>query len=201
MTRWFIFDIGNTVIRIAYERVLENICLAADSDRDQLVEIFELPGGYRDMERGAADLSAFYEHLADKAGYRGTESDLETIWMDFFDGPVFGIEEVLARVRAEHRVAFLSNLGRFHAELIPRRFAPLFHTEDRFLFAHTFQLAKPDPEVFRRTLGAIGARAEDTVVVDDLLENVLAARGEGMTAFQFRDTTTLIRELETAKLI
>lgn len=201
MARWFIFDIGNTVIRIAYERVIENICLAAHVDRDQLIEIFELPGGYRDMERGAVTLGGFHEHLSDKAGYRGTESDLETIWNDFFDGPVSGIEEVLARVRAEHRVAFLSNLGEFHAELIPGRFAPLFHKDDRFVFAHTFKLAKPDPEVFRRALGAIGARADEAVVVDDLLENVLAARAEGMTAFQFRDTTSLIRELEAARLI
>ena len=201
MTRWFIFDIGNTVIRIAYERVIENICLASDVDRDQLVEIFEMPGGYRDLERGAAGLGEFREHLADKAGYRGTESDLEGIWADFFDGPIPGIEEVLARVRGEHRVAFLSNLSEVHADLIPRRFAPLFHAGDRFIFAHTFRLAKPDPEVFRRALGAIGARAEETVVVDDLLENVAAARSEGMTAFQFRDTTSLIRELEAAKLI
>ena len=201
MASWFIFDIGNTVIRIAYERVIENICLAADADRDQLIEIFEMPGGYRDMERGASDFSSFHEHLSDKAGYSGTEHELEKIWTDFFDGPVSGIEEVLARVRADHRVAFLSNLGAMHADLIPRRFAPLFHREDRLIFAHSFHLAKPDPEVFRRALGAIGARAEEAVLVDDLLENVLAARGEGMTAFQFRDTTSLIRELETARLI
>jgi glucose-1-phosphatase len=201
MTSWFIFDIGNTVIRIAYERVIENICLSAAADRDQLIEIFEMPGGYRDMERGAVDFAGFHEHLTDKAGYRGAEHELEKIWMDFFDGPVSGIEEVLSRVRADHRVAFLSNLGAMHAELIPRRFASLFHRDDRFIFAHTLHLAKPDPEVFRRALGAIGARPKDAVVVDDLLENVLAARAEGMAAFQFRDTTSLIGELEAAKLI
>ena len=201
MTKWFIFDIGNTVIKLAYERVIEAICNASDVDRDELLDIFERPGGYRDMERGAASFSTFYEHLADKAGYSGTESELETIWSDFFDGPVAGIEEVLTRARIEHRIAFLSNLSEMHAELVPRRFPSLFTSDDRFIFAHTLKLAKPDPEVFQRTLGAIGARAEETVCVDDLLENVLSARTVGMTAFQFTDTGSLIRELEIARLI
>src|SRR5438309_11591177 len=50
---WFIFDLGNTVIKLAYERVLENICRNASMKRDALVDLLEKPGGYRDLESGA----------------------------------------------------------------------------------------------------------------------------------------------------
>src|SRR5947208_8427381 len=97
---WFIFDLGNTVIKLAYERVLENICRNASMKRDALVDLLEKPGGYRDLESGAITFVDFYEFLCEKAGYRGSLRDFQALWADFFDGPMPGIEDLLERVRA-----------------------------------------------------------------------------------------------------
>lgn len=192
---WFLFDLGNTLIKLAYERVLENICLDASISRDDLVELLEEPGGYRDLERGAVAFSEFYEFLTSHAGYRGSLRQLREVWTDFFDGPIGGAETLLERVREKYRVAFLSNSNEVHAEVIPRQFASLFRKDDRFIFSHRFNVAKPDPEIFRRALEVIGALPQHVVFVDDLLENVLAAREEGIQAFQFIDTDSLTKEL------
>jgi HAD superfamily hydrolase (TIGR01509 family) len=193
---WFVFDLGNVLIKLAYERVIRNICNNADVTRDELIDIFESPGGYRDMERGAITFWEFYEYLCERASYRGSIRDFHELWSDFFDGPVPGIEGLLERVRLRYRVAFLSNSNEVHAELIPRTFAMLFRKEDRFVFSHRFKVAKPDPEMFHRALEVIGALPHQVLYVDDLIENVLAARGVGIRAWQFHDTPALIRELE-----
>lgn len=198
---WFLFDLGNTLIKLAYERVLENVCRSASLSRDELLEILEEPGGYRDMERGAITFGEFYELIADKAGYRGSLHDFREVWSDFFDGPIAGSEDLLDRVREKYRVAFLSNSNEVHAELIPRRFATLFRKDDRFVFSHRFRVAKPDPEIFRRALEVIGAQPQHVAYVDDLIENVLAARAEGMLAFQFIDAEQLRRELVAEGLL
>lgn len=198
---WFIFDLGNTVIKLAYERVMENICKRAAVKRDDLVELLESPGGYRDMERGAITFADFHDFLRDKAGYRGTLRDLHETWSDFFDGAIPGIENLLERIRRQYRVAFLSNSNEVHAEVIPRKFGSLFGSDDRLIFSHRFRCAKPDPEMFRRALEIIGALPQQTVLVDDLLENVLAARSIGMTAYQFRDSFKLDRDLTEAGLL
>ena len=198
---WFLFDLGNTVIKLAYERVIENICRQSNVNRDELLEVFEQAGGYRDMERGAATFFDFYDFLSRKAGYRGDIHALRETWTDFFDGPVIGIEDVLAKIRARYRVAFLSNSNEVHAEVIPRRFAGLFRKDDRFIFSHRFRMAKPDPEMFQRALEVIGAGAAQAVLIDDLLENVIGARSVGMTAYQFKDSPTLLRELEADGLL
>jgi FMN phosphatase YigB (HAD superfamily) len=112
--QWFLFDLGNTVLKIAYERVLRAICAEASIARDELIDVLEEPGGYRDMERGAVSFWEFYEFLCDRAGYRGSIRDFHNVWSDFFDGPMPGIEEVLERVRAKYRVAFLSNSNEVH---------------------------------------------------------------------------------------
>lgn len=198
---WFLFDLGNTVIKLAYERVLENIRREARVSRDQLVDLLEESGGYRDLERGAITFWEFYEFLCDRADYRGSIRDFHDTWSDFFDGPIAGIEEVLDRVRARYRVAFLSNSNEIHAEVIPRRFAALFRKDDRFVFSHRFRVAKPDPEFFRRALEVVGALPHHTIFVDDLVENVIAARTIGMKAYQFHDSITLIHELEEEGLL
>lgn len=198
---WFLFDLGNTLIKLAYERVLENICRNASVSRDKLVELLESPGAYRDLERGAVSFTEFYEFLCDKSGYRGSIRDLQDVWGDFFDGTIPGMEELLDRVRGKYRVAFLSNSNEIHAEQIPRQFAALFRKDDRFIFSHRFKVAKPDPEMFRRALDVIGALPPHVVFIDDLIENVNAARALGMHAFQFIDAVTLTRELEAEKLL
>jgi len=62
---WFLFDLGNTVIKLAYERVLAAVCREASVSRDELVELLEDAGGYRDMERGATTFWEFYEFLTE----------------------------------------------------------------------------------------------------------------------------------------
>ena len=198
---WFIFDLGNTLIKLAYERVLANICRNASVQRDELVEILEDAGGYRDMERGAVTFWDFYEFITDRAGYRGSIREFHTLWGDFFDGPMPGAEDLLERVRKQYRVAFLSNSNEVHAEVIPKQFSMLFRKEDRFIFSHRFKVAKPDPEMFNRALEVLGALPQHTIFVDDLVENVITARGVGMRAYQYRDTLTLIRELEADGVI
>lgn len=198
---WFLFDLGNTLIKISYERVIENICRDSSVTRDELMEVLEEPGSYRDMERGAVSFWEFYEFLCDKTGYRGSIRDFHEIWSDFFDGTYPGAEELLERVRARYRVAFLSNSNEIHAELIPKKFSSLFEKDDRFIFSHRFKVAKPDPEIFRRALDTIGATPHQVVFIDDLSENVAAARSLGMQAFQFIDTLSLIRQLEAEQLL
>ena len=198
---WFLFDLGNTLIKLAYERVLENVCREATVTRDELVDVLEARGGYRDLERGAVSFREFYEHVCEHAGYRGSIRDFQAVWTDFFDGPILGVEELLQRVRERYRVAFLSNSNEVHAELIPRKFSALFQKGDRFVFSHRFRVAKPDPDMFRRALEVIGALPQHVVFIDDLIENVLAARTIGIRSFQFTDVETLVRELETEQLL
>jgi len=198
---WFIFDLGNTVIKLAYERVLENICKRAAIERDELVELLEEPGAYRDLERGAVSFADFHEFLSDKAGYRGSLHDLQETWSDFFDGMLPGIEDLIDRLRLHYRIAFLSNSNEVHAEVIPKKFGALFDRDDRLIFSHRFRCAKPDLEMFQRALEIIGALPSQAALVDDLLENVLAARAVGMTAFQFRDTFQLESDLKSAGLL
>ncbi len=198
---YFLFDLGNTLIRLDYERVLASIRVDSTVTRDALVDLLEEAGGYRDLERGWITFSDFYEFLVLKAGYRGGIRRMREIWSDFFDGTVRGAEDLLDRVRLQYDVAFLSNSNEVHAEVIPKQFPNLFQRGDILVFSHLLRVAKPDPAFFLRALEMIGVAAAECVFVDDLQENVKAAQSVGIRAFKFTDTVTLLSDLRREDLL
>lgn len=194
--RWFIFDLGNVLLRLAYPRVLALISENSLIGGQELHQLMDGPGGYRDLERGVISFSSFHQQLQVRGGYRGSLEDFRGVWSDFFEGPVDRIEEVLDRVRSEYRVAFLSNSNEVHAEAIPRAFPQLFRKGEPFIFSHIEQCSKPDRRIYERAMEILGARPEETVFVDDLPDNVKAAEAFGIRAYQFTTAAALLAALE-----
>lgn len=201
MPTWFVFDIGNVLIRLGYERVLARICSKADMDRDRLIELMETAGGYRDLERGIVTFDQFHGALCQRGGYRGDLAELRSAWSDFFDGPVEGIERLLERIRGRYKVAFLSNSNEVHERVIADRFGLLFGAGEPILYSHRLRTAKPDSAIFFRLLEDLGAEASDVLYTDDLLENVRAARDLGIRAYLFEGAYQLERQLEADALL
>ena len=199
--RWFIFDLGNVVVKLDYRRVIANICADASLGGAELVALLEQPGGYRDLERGKLSFSDLHRWLSERAGYHGDLERLRAIWTDFFAGPIPGIENVLERVRREYRLAYLSNSNEVHAESIPRVFAHLFRPGEPFIFSHEQGCAKPDALIFTRALEILDTQPSRCLYVDDLQENVDAAAAVGMNAFLFHSSELLLETLESEGLL
>jgi len=194
--RWFIFDLGNVLLRLAYPRVLAVISESSSIGGQELHRLMDGPGGYRDLERGLSTFASFHQLVQSRAGYRGSLEEFRAVWADFFEGPVDRIEEVLDRVRREYRVAFLSNSNEVHAEAIPKAFPQLFREGEPCIFSHIEQCAKPERRIYERAMEILGARAEETVFVDDLPDNVKAAEALGIRAYQFTTAAALLEALE-----
>jgi HAD superfamily hydrolase (TIGR01509 family) len=197
----FVFDIGNTLIRLDYETALAGICRLSAVERDRLIELMEWGGGYHDLERGAVSFEEFHEFLRVRAGYQGGVETFRESWCRILAGPVEGIEDLLDRVRQRYRVAFLSNSNEVHAEVMRRRFSILFGRNERIIFSHRHGFLKPDPAMFRLACELLEVEPGEAVLIDDLFENVKAARQFGMTAYQFTGVIELTRALEQDGLL
>jgi HAD superfamily hydrolase (TIGR01509 family) len=80
---------------------------------------------------------------------------------------------------------------------------------DRFQIVHLFdviitsasiRVMKPDPQAYRAALDALRLRAEETVFIDDLRENIQGAKQLGMHAIHFETDHDDIRPLLSALL-
>lgn len=194
--RWFLFDLGNVLIQLDYERMIRGLRADSPATREQVIRALERPGGCRDLELGAISFQEFHEHMKASIQYRGDIERFEEVWCSLLAGPVEGIEELLDRVRRHYRVGFLSNTNEVHAERIAKRFGPLFGPEDRFVYSHRYGCAKPDPIIYQRALALLEARPAEVVYADDLPGNVASARDQGLLSLQFTSTLQFLHDLD-----
>ncbi len=96
---------------------------------------------------------------------------------------------VLQRLQAlQLPIAVLTNNGALMVQALPTLLPELFPAlQDRVFCSADFGLRKPAPEVFLRTLDALGVAPSRTLFVDDLFANVRGARAAGLHAETVRD--------------
>ncbi len=92
------------------------------------------------------------------------------------------------------RTAILSNMGDSVLANMKREFKWL-DDFDALVWSFEEKMAKPEPEIYRRTLERLGTRPEETLFVDDRRVNVEAARALGMKAIEFSTPEKLREQL------
>lgn len=71
---------------------------------------------------------------------------------------------------------------------------------DDMIISAEVGMAKPDPQIYRLAVERLGVNPGETVFIDDVLENVQAARGVGLVAVQYQSRSQALTELQNALL-
>jgi epoxide hydrolase-like predicted phosphatase len=66
---------------------------------------------------------------------------------------------------------------------------------DELIISAEVKMVKPDPRIFHLALERLGVRPAEAVFIDDIEENIEAARREGLCAIQYQDTHKTLDEL------
>ncbi len=67
---------------------------------------------------------------------------------------------------------------------------------DLIVYSHEAGMSKPDPRIYQLACDGLGVPAADMVFLDDLPENVVAARQAGLHAVLFQDTGQAIADIQ-----
>jgi len=103
---------------------------------------------------------------------------------------------VLNNLKGKYKLGLLSNHVRTWLEevIIEKEFSSLF---DSIITSYDIQIAKPNKAIYLISLMQLTLKAEETVYVDDMEENVEMAREIGMKGILFKDFESFKKELET----
>lgn len=140
------------------------------------------------IEEWLEEILSFLEADLPEEVRHGLYRPLQEVLLESPPRPVPGVTEVLPRLARRYRLGLISDIG-----LTPGRVLREFLRRDGLLphfqaltFSDEAGLTKPRPEVFWRTLEALGARPEEAAHIGDLPETDLAgARKAGMRAILF----------------
>jgi putative hydrolase of the HAD superfamily len=95
------------------------------------------------------------------------------------------------------QTAILSNMGDSVMESILESFAWVADF-DVLIWSYQHRMVKPDPEIYHLLLEKLGTAPEETLFLDDKLENIEAARRLGIQGLQFSTVDQLRQDLITS---
>ncbi|MCH6558196.1 MAG: HAD family phosphatase [Nitrospirae bacterium] len=114
------------------------------------------------------------------------EKAIRDLRRDFYMGdrvnPV--VLDLVTRFRPHYKQAVLSNAAPSLLETLRERFH-IAHLFDVIVTSASIGVMKPDPRAYRAALDALNLRAEQTIFIDDLHENIQGAKQLGMHVIHF----------------
>jgi glucose-1-phosphatase len=192
--RAVIFDFGGVLVRIIDDR--PRLKLAEElrvplSRIDYLVFFSETA---QKASRGEITVAMHWEAVRKALGIQPADMPgfLEQYWSA--DDVNWELLDFIRQLRPRYKVGLLSNAwDDLHQTLHERwNIDGLF---DELIISAEVKLVKPDPRIFHLTLKRLNVHAEEAVFIDDITENVEAARKEGLYAIQYHDTQKTLDEL------
>ncbi len=188
----FIFDIGGVFVKLdpaSRDRAVSKLGSASPSLR-----YGDVPEAiFRDFRLGRSTEPDYVQALAklfdvpSESVYEAERAYVAEGFDDFID--------FVRRLRQDHRVVCLSNNQTIHWRYISENLLGSGYFDREYL-SHEMGLEKPDPAIFQTVSQEEGCSEKDVFFIDDIAENVAAAREVGWQhCILHRDPA------ETAKLL
>lgn len=152
---------------------------------------------WRHLSVGAITNEEYVQHVSERLGFPGAE-ETERFTAEFYAGEPFNPEivDAVRALRGRYKVALLSNAWPGQDEWLLEQFGLDVCSEfDAYINSADVGLRKPDAAIFHLALDRLGVEPQQTILVDDLLRNVDAARELGMHTLQFVDPATSLADL------
>ncbi len=149
------------------------------------------------FESGACTPDAFAEGIVADWGLALSPADFLAEFATWPQGPFPGAEELVARVRAQLPVAFLSNMNRSQWEAHYATTA-LTKTFDHGFLSYELGFVKPDPQVFAAVIERLAMAPGRVLFLDDNVVNVDAGTAAGFVSRHVRGLDEARRALAEA---
>ena len=95
----------------------------------------------------------------------------------------------------KYKLFILSNTNPLHFSYGRRKFKYI-NLVDKFILSYKLKMIKPDKKIFRTVIEKYKLVPSETLFVDDLKENCLAAEDTGMKTICYRNYRTFIKQFK-----
>ncbi len=194
MIQLAIFDLGKVLIDFDFTVAIQRIRKVQPLDLFKVKSLFQNSALARRWDKGLVPEQEFYSQVSHALKLTTTLEEFRVIWNEIFTEKREMIE-LAGQFRQRGKTAVISNTNPWHAEYI-RRTYPWINSFDHFIASCDVHLLKPDPRIFQIALEKTGIHAENALYLDDIEENVRAARELGINSFHFTGYKSLAKELK-----
>ncbi|WP_448590614.1 HAD family hydrolase [Thermoflexus hugenholtzii] len=195
MRRAVIVDFGGVLVRTEDLSPREQLARELGMSREALEALLFASDLSLRAQRGELPEPAFWQAVGERLGITDPQA-LHRLRERFFAGDRLNepLVEALRRWKGRIPLGLISNAWSGLREVLRR--LGLLALFDVVVISAEVGLLKPDPRIYRCALEGLGLPPEATAFLDDLPENVQAARALGMHGILFRDPEEALRQLQ-----
>ena len=195
-----IFDLGNVLIRVKFEKMLINqVKEQMGSTAQDMMESAYDDGLFQKFCTGKITKEAFHETMNKRFNLELTYSQFVTKWCNIFE-PIEGMPDLLSNLGTLYTIGLLSDTDSIHWQYIVTEY-PFLKTIKNPTLSFKTGYMKPNPEIYRIAAENVGYHPNKCLFIDDRQINVEGAQAAGMKAIQFTDLDALNNVLNDSGLL
>ncbi|ROP48962.1 putative hydrolase of the HAD superfamily [Enterobacter sp. BIGb0383] len=188
----YIFDLGNVIVDIDFNRVLGAWSDFSRVPLATLTQNFTMGEAFHQHERGEISDEAFAEALCHELELPLSYEQFSHGWQAVFVGLRPEVIDVMHRLREQgHRVVVLSNTNRLHTTFWPDEFPEVREAADHIYLSQEMGMRKPEARIYQKVLELEGFSVDDAVFFDDNADNIAGANQLGLTSILVTDRETI----------
>lgn len=180
MVKNIIFDLGNVLLDVHYEKFREKIC--SHNISKEKYESFFLDGNYRLLgyEAGLITTDEFITKCVDGLNLEMTSIEFASAFNDMFT-EITPMKEMLIRLKEEskYRLFLLSNTSPLHFKYARERFGYI-NLIEKFGLSYELKSLKPESDIYKKAISYFDVQTGDCLFIDDLYENCAAGEKLGL---------------------
>lgn len=192
-----IFDIGGVLAKGGHRGVIWEWLERNKTISPELIKEFRFGrfreqewGAWKDYKIGACSHDDYWRRTLENTGLESRANEISKLVWDGFSQcqPESGTRFLQLLKERGYRLAVLSNHVKEWGWAVVEQLK-LRNYCDPIIISADVGMKKPDDEIYAHTLKVVGREnaPQKCLFVDDKIENVLAARKNGMQAFHFKD--------------
>jgi FMN phosphatase YigB (HAD superfamily) len=195
-----IFDIGRVIINLDPSRAIAAIGAGSTLAPDKLWRAVQEDPLWIGWQEGRVTPREWYENLIARFHTPISFDEFCNAWNSVLVPKPILPERLFKQLSKKCRLVLLSNTDPIHVGCIESKFTFVRRFPKR-IYSCDVGASKPGLKIFRAAINAAGVPAKQILFIDDVRENVLAARRIGLKALQFRSRRRLEADLRGLRLL
>ena len=173
-----IFDLGNVLIPLRSERLIEALRRDARRPSEELATLLHASELVDPLERGQITLEEFFRQLKTRLDLAWEFEQFLPLWNEILSENAEA-GELLQCLQGRYQLAAVTNIDVVHEAYILKTW-PAFRQIHHWVASCQVGLRKPQPEIYRLALERAGVAASSAVYLDDRADFVDAAERLGI---------------------
>jgi FMN phosphatase YigB (HAD superfamily) len=199
-----VFDVGRVIVDLDPRRILAALGPSASSGMkispEKVWAIIQADPWWNEWQMGRVSSRDWAEHLMGLFDVRITFDQFRDAWNSVILPDPILPDLLFARLSDKCRLVLLSNTDPLHVEYLVPRFSFYRYFHYRVLSCRIGAI-KPGPLIFQAAIQAAGVPARNILFIDDVMQNVAAARLQGLHGLQFQNRVQLEFDLRSFNLL